>query len=87
MATIFWNGEPILYRRTSGGHGLIVGNRHYRFSANGDLQVLEELNDGLLQLALKRLHGDRAGLVYAANSETPHQRQLRLQRMAGGKKG
>ena len=84
---VFWNGDPILYRRAGGGHGLIVGWHHYRFTVNGDLQYLDELNDVVLKMILKNTHGDRAGLVYAANSLTPHQRQLKARQMAGAKKG
>ena len=85
MAEIYWNGEPILYQRTSGGHGLIVGARHYRFSANGDLQNLDDLSDTVLKIVLQRLHGPRAGLVYAASSESPQQRLTRFQQTAKAK--
>ena len=87
MAALYWNGVPILYRRGGGGHGLIVGARHYRFAPNGDLQFLDELNEMILKQALKLQHGDRAGLVFAANAKTQQQLLLQAKHQASAKKG
>jgi predicted nucleotide-binding protein (sugar kinase/HSP70/actin superfamily) len=76
MATIFWNGEPLLYRRVPQGHGLIMGGRSYRFDAYGNLEALDSLNPVILQMVLARLYGDQAGTMFAVHAQTEHQRRL-----------
>ena len=85
MPDLFWNGEPIFYRRAT-GFGLVIGGLHYRFDANGRLTALDGLTQPVLDMLLKQQHGDAAGMVSTAYAETPLRRMTRMRREMETKK-
>jgi hypothetical protein len=74
---ITWNGEPLLYQRTPRGYGLIIGAKHYRLRSDGNLETLDELNEFILRSALARIHGERAGVLFAVHAKTGLQQVLK----------
>ena len=79
MPELFWNGEPIFYRRAI-GFGLVIGGLHYRFDRDGKLVALDGLTQPVLNMLLEKQHGGKAGLASAAFAETPIRRLSRLKR-------
>jgi len=76
-----WKGEPIQYKRTGGGTGLVIGKMHYRFNKFGDLERLEPLNRAVLELALKHAGVDNPELVLVSKGKNlkAMMRQLKTQ--------
>jgi len=67
--TIEWIGEPLLYRRRDGGHGLVTGRYQYLFDAAGRMENMSQVSRPVLTILLDSLYPGEgnAALIAAAN--------------------
>jgi len=51
-----WTQDPITYKRSIGGYGLIIGTKHYRFKEDGELEHCGPIMEAELLMLLKQLY-------------------------------
>jgi hypothetical protein len=50
-----WKLEPITYKRAKGGHGIMIGEKHYMFDEDGGLERCGPITEAELIILLKQV--------------------------------
>ena len=63
--TLQWTGEPVVYRRSKGAWGVVIGRHHYLFDEHGRMESMQPLCREILALLLEPLYKDPAMMMAA----------------------
>ena len=55
---VIWDGDPIFYQRSRGGHGLVVRDLHYLFDASGRIESVGKINAKVLEKIVRTVFKD-----------------------------
>lgn len=66
-----WNGDPLLYPRSRGAWGMVIGRYHYLFDPKGCMESMQPVCREIVHLLLKPVCKDPAMMIAAHLRSVP----------------